>query len=134
MKIGDIELLPITDGTTWGDGGGAFGLVPKVIWQKLLPHDTQNRIPMVLRCLLIRTPQTTILVETGMGDKVTPEIAQQNNFRLERPDGWLVDSLSRHGASPDDIDIVLLTHLHADHSGGATRFLNGQIVPTFPRA
>lgn len=134
MKIGDIELLPVTDGTTWGDGGGAFGLVPKTIWEKLLPCDTNNRVPMVLRCLLIRTPQTTILVETGMGDKVTPEIAEQNNFRLERPDGWLLDSLAACGVSPDDVDIVLLTHLHGDHSGGSTRIIDGQFVPTFPRA
>ncbi len=134
MKIGDIELLPVTDGTTWGDGGGAFGLVPKTIWEKLLPCDIHNRVPMVLRCLLIRTPQTTILVDTGMGDKVTPEIAEQNNFRLERPDGWLLDSLASCGVSPDDVDIVLLTHLHGDHSGGSTRIIDGQFVPTFPRA
>lgn len=134
MKIGDIELLPVTDGTTWGDGGGAFGLVPKTIWEKLLPCDNHNRVPMVLRCLLIRTPQTTILVETGMGDKVTSEIAAQNNFRLERPEGWLLDSLATRGVSPDDVDIVLLTHLHGDHSGGSTRIIDGQLVPTFPRA
>lgn len=134
MKIGDIELLPVSDGTVWVDGGGAFGLVPKTIWEKLLSGDTHNRVPMALRCLLIRTPQTTILVETGMGDKVTPEIAEQFNTRLERPEGWLLDSLASHGVSPDDVDIVLLTHLHVDHCGGSTRFVDGQLVLTFPRA
>ena len=134
MKIGDFDLIPISDGVTWGDGGGAFGLVPKNIWEKLLPGDPQNRIPMVLRCLLVRTPQALILVDTGMGDKVTPEIAEMNNFRLERPQGWLLDSLAAHGVAAEDIDIVLLTHLHGDHSGGGTRFINGQPTPTFPKA
>ena len=71
MKIGNIELIPVTDGTVWDDGGGAFGLVPKRTWEKLLPCDSFNRIPMVLRCLIIRTPQATILVDTGLGDKIT---------------------------------------------------------------
>ena len=134
MKVGDIELIPVSDGTTWWDGGGAFGLVPKVRWEKLLPPDGQNRVPMALRCLLIRTPRATALVDTGMGDKVTPEIAEQQNFRLERPNGWLVDDLARQGVSPDGVDIVVLSHLHADHCGGSTRILDGQLVPTFPRA
>lgn len=134
MKIGDIELIPVTDGTVWDDGGGAFGLVPKTIWEKLLPCDSFNRVPMVLRCLIIRTPQTTILVDTGMGDKITPEMAAMNNVLLSRPEGWLLDSLATHGISPNDVDIVLLTHLHSDHSGGSTRVINGELVPTFPRA
>jgi glyoxylase-like metal-dependent hydrolase (beta-lactamase superfamily II) len=73
-------------------------------------------------------------VDTGLGDKVTPEMAEQQGFAVERPNGWLLDDLARHGVSPDDVDIVLLTHLHADHCGGSTRILEGQIVPTFSRA
>lgn len=134
MKIRDIEIIPVSDGTAWWDGGGAFGLVPKVRWEKLLPPDSQNRIPMVLRCLLIRTPNMTIVVDTGMGDKVTRELAEQQAFRLERPNGWLIDDLARHGVSPEDVNIVVLTHLHADHCGGSTRILEGKLVPTFPRA
>jgi glyoxylase-like metal-dependent hydrolase (beta-lactamase superfamily II) len=134
MKIGDIELLPLSDGITWGDGGGAFGLVPKTIWEKLIPCDHQNRVPMAYRCLIIRTSHATILVETGIGDKVTPEIAEQLNFRLERPHGWLLDDLASNGISPSDVDLVLLTHLHADHCGGCTRLMDNQLVPTFPRA
>jgi glyoxylase-like metal-dependent hydrolase (beta-lactamase superfamily II) len=134
MKIGDIELIPITDGTTWWDGGGAFGLVPKVRWEKLLPPDAQNRIPMALRCLLIRTPNATLVVDTGMGDKLTPEMAEQQNFVFECPNGGLVDDLARHGVGPSDVDMVVLTHLHADHCGGSTRILEGKLAPTFPRA
>jgi len=134
MKIGDFDLIPLSDGTTWWDGGGSFGLVPKTLWEKLLPPDAKNRVPMALRCLLVRTPQATILVDAGMGDKVTREMAEQQNFSLERPNGWLVDDLARHGVSPEDVDLVVLTHLHADHCGSSTRILDGQLVPTFPRA
>ena len=134
MKIGNVELIPVSDGTTWWDGGGAFGLVPRTRWETLLPPDEQNRVPMVLRCLLLRAPRATVLVDTGMGDKVTPELAEQQGFRLERPQGWLVDDLARHGVSPDDIDLVVLSHLHADHCGGSTHFLPGRLVSTFPRA
>ena len=134
MKIGDFELIPLSDGTAWWDGGGSFGLVPKVRWEKLLPPDAQNRVPMTLRCLLVRTPHTTIVVDAGMGDKVTREMAEQQNLVLERPHGGLVDDLARHGVSPGDVDLVILTHLHADHCGNSTRVLDGHLVPTFPRA
>jgi glyoxylase-like metal-dependent hydrolase (beta-lactamase superfamily II) len=134
MKIGDFELTPLSDGTAWWDGGGSFGLVPKVRWEKLLPPDAENRVPMALRCLLVRTPQATVLVDAGMGDKITLEMAEQQNFRLEQPNGGLVDDLARHGVSPDEVDLVVLTHLHIDHCGSSTRILDGQLVPTFPRA
>ena len=134
MQMGNLHIIPITDGTTWWDGGGAFGLVPKVRWEKLLPPDAQNRIPMVLRCLLIRAPNVTLVVESGLGDKITPEMAEQQNFRLDRPSGGLLDDLARHGVKPEDVDIVVLTHLHADHCGGSTRIIEGRLVPTFPRA
>ena len=111
MKIGDIRLIPISDGTAWWDGGGAFGLVPKTRWEKLLPPDAQNRVPFALRCLLIRAPGATILVDTGMGDKITPEIAEQQGFALERPNGWLADDLARQGVVPEEVDLVVLTHL-----------------------
>lgn len=134
MKIGDFELIPLSDGTAWWDGGGAFGLAPKARWEKLLPPDAQNRVPMALRCLLVRAPQATILVDAGMGDKVTHEMAEQQNLAIERPNGGLVDDLARHGVEPSDVDLVILTHLHADHCGGSTRILDGQLAPTFPRA
>jgi glyoxylase-like metal-dependent hydrolase (beta-lactamase superfamily II) len=134
MWIGDIEVIPLSDGVTWWDGGGAFGLVPRVRWEQLLPPDAQNRIPMNLRCLLVRTPHATLVVETGMGDKITPEMADQQNFRFERPTGGLVSELAQNGVQPEDVDIVLLTHLHSDHCGGNTRIVDGHLVPTFPRA
>lgn len=134
MDIGNVRVEPVSDGTGWWDGGGAFGLVPKTRWQKLLPVDAYNRVPMVLRCLLIRSQGKTIVVDTGLGERVTPEIAVQMDFRLERPVGGLLDDLARRGVRPQDVDIVLLTHLHADHCGGNVVWRDGQLAPAFPRA
>jgi glyoxylase-like metal-dependent hydrolase (beta-lactamase superfamily II) len=133
MHIGDIKVTLLSDGTVWWDGGGAFGLVPRVRWEKLLPPDADNRIPMALRSLLIRAPNATIVVDTGLG-QVTPESAAQQNLRLERPTGGLLEDLARHGVMPEDVDLVVLTHLHADHCGGNTERRAGRIAPTFPRA
>ncbi len=134
MKIGQVEVWPVSDGIGWWDGGGAFGLVPKTRWQTLVPVNELNRVPLVLRCLLIRSAGKTILVDTGLGERVTPEVAARQEFGLERPRGGLVDELTRHHLRPDDVDIVLLTHLHSDHCGGNTRWCEGQLRPTFPRA
>lgn len=134
MKIGNVEVWPVSDGAGWWDGGGAFGLVPKTRWQALLPVDEDNRVPMILRCLLIRSQGRTIVVDTGLGERMTPEIARQQDFRLERPQGGLVTDLARHGVRPEDVDLVLLTHLHADHCGGSTMQRAGQLAPVFPRA
>jgi glyoxylase-like metal-dependent hydrolase (beta-lactamase superfamily II) len=134
MNIGKVEVIPISDGIGWWDGGGAFGLVPKVRWSKLVTVDEHNRVPMILRCLLIRSAGKTIVVDTGLGERVTPDIAEQEDIRLERPNGGLLDDLARHGVRPEDVDIVLLTHLHLDHCGGNTVMRNGQLVPVFPHA
>jgi glyoxylase-like metal-dependent hydrolase (beta-lactamase superfamily II) len=134
MKTGRVDVWPVSDGIGWWDGGGAFGLVPKTRWQKLLPADENNRVPMVLRCLLIRSAGKIIVVDTGLGERVTPEVAAQQDFELARPHGGLLDDLARHGVRPGDVDIVLLTHLHADHCGGSTVLREGQLVPAFPRA
>jgi glyoxylase-like metal-dependent hydrolase (beta-lactamase superfamily II) len=134
MHIGKVEVWPVSDGISWGDGGGAFGLVPKTRWQKLLPPDGNNLVPMLVRCLLIRSEGKTILVDTGLGERATPEAAARLGFRLERPQGGLLDDLARHGVRPEEVDIVLLTHLHADHCGGNTRERDRRVVPTFPRA
>lgn len=132
FQIGDIELHLVSDGTVQADAGGAFGLVPRVLWSRVMDTDALNRVPMALNCLLIRTDGRLILVETGLGDKLTPKEAQV--WGIERPEGGLVGSLNRIGVAPEDIDIVINTHLHWDHCGGNTVLRNDQIVPTFPNA
>ena len=132
MQIGDVEINLVSDGVAWFDGGGAFGLVPRVRWEKLLPPDELNRVPLGLHCLLIRSHDKTILVDTGLGDKLTERDRQL--FGVDRTHGGLVEALARLGVTPDGVDIVVNTHLHADHCGGNTRFQGEEVMPTFPNA
>ena len=114
------------------DGGAMFGVVPKSMWAAVNPPDEQNLCRWAARCLLIRGGGRVILVDTGMGDK------QDAKFRSHfhpHGDQTLLGSLAALDVAPDDVTDVLLTHLHFDHVGGATRFDEaGEIVTTFPRA
>jgi len=129
-----FALHLLTDGTSYWDGGGTFGLVPRPKWIKLLPPDDQNRVPQELRCVLIQADGKNILVDCGVGNKPNEVLATQYDVR--RPTGTLLDDLARHGLQPDDIDLVIFTHLHGDHSGWATRLSEdgASIVPTFRHA
>lgn len=113
------------------DGGGMFGVVPRVLWEKLLAPDAQNRVLTALNCLLIVTDTQTILVDTGLGTKLSAK--QEENF-ARRGGSRLLSNLARIGFHPEDIDLVINTHLHADHCGGNTRRQGEEIVPTFARA
>ncbi|MCB0170401.1 MAG: MBL fold metallo-hydrolase [Anaerolineae bacterium] len=128
----DLEYHIISDGVSWTDGGGAFGLVPRTIWAKQLPPDDQNRIPLSLTSLLIRSEGKTILVDTGYGRKLSDKGKQVAG--LVRAEGDLLEALARMDVLPEDIDIVINTHLHADHCGGNTIEQNGRLVPAFPNA
>ncbi len=113
------------------DGGGMFGLVPRVIWQKLVAVDDQHRIPLQTNCLLLRDGTRTVLIETGYGDKWSDK--ERAIWDLERR--TVVDALAEVGVGPEDIDTVIVTHLHFDHAAGLTRLdADGEPVPTFPNA
>jgi len=128
----NIEYFILNDGFCKVDGGGAFGLVPKVIWEQLLPVDEQNRIPFYIGCLLIRSEGKTILVDTGYGDKLSKKM--QQSLSLDRSQGGLLEQLAALNIKAEDVDIVINTHLHADHCGGNTQKVDGAFVPTFPKA
>lgn len=128
----NIEFYILNDGHCWVDGGGAFGLVPRIIWEQLLPPDENNRIPFVLNSLLIRSGGKTILVDTGYGTKLDSKTRRQ--LSLERPQGDIVAQLSALGVQPEDVDIVINTHLHSDHCGGNTKLMGDAPVPTYPNA
>jgi glyoxylase-like metal-dependent hydrolase (beta-lactamase superfamily II) len=127
-----MEWTIIPSGRVWVDPGGPFGLVPEVLWKRRQKANDKHLLPMDLNCLLIHSEGKTILVDTGLGDKLDDKTIRQWN--LEFPDGTLIDNLAKQGISPQDIDIVLDTHLHSDHCGGNTRFEGADIVPTFPNA
>ena len=136
MILGPWDVRAVSAGTFRLDGGAMFGTVPKVLWNKLLPADADNTILMATNCLLLRGEvegrRRTVLVETGNGDKESDTFMAR--FKLEGR-GILAASLAREGVAAEDVDLVLLTHLHFDHAGGATR-LDGQgrPVPTFANA
>jgi glyoxylase-like metal-dependent hydrolase (beta-lactamase superfamily II) len=129
ITLGDIEVTHVADGTYFLDGGAFFGVVPKVLWQRRVTADEMNRVTAGLNSLLVRTGKHTVLVETGMGNKL-PEKMQQ----IYRPPEKLLQSLIEAGVRPEEINIVINTHLHFDHAGWNTVRRNGQVEPTFPNA
>jgi len=131
LRLGNADLHIVSDGLAWMDGGGHFGLVPKVLWEKVVQADELNRVPMALNCLLVVSEGQKILVDTGFGDKLSSKERQIWSIAGE---SRLVGDLRRLGFAPEDIDIVINTHLHSDHCGGNTVLREGQVVPTFPRA
>jgi glyoxylase-like metal-dependent hydrolase (beta-lactamase superfamily II) len=131
MHLGDMEVHYLDGGPFGLDGGAMFGVVPKNLWAKKSPPDDRNRIRMRANSLLVRTAGKNIVIETGNGTKLDAKLKDIYGI----PDGDpLIDSLHKTGAQPDDIDIVINTHLHFDHAGGNTRFENGRAVPTYRRA
>lgn len=132
MKLGAFEIYPVSDGRFRLDGGAMFGVVPKVLWEKCCPADELNRIPLSVTALLIRADGKNILVDTGLGPKEDETFRRM--FAVERTP-TILESLKRLGVGPDDIHLVINTHLHFDHAGGNTiREENGSIRPTFPKA
>ena len=130
LTLGEFELSVFSDGTYLLDGGAFFGVIPKVMWSKKVAADERNYVTTGLNSLLIRTGKHTVLVETGMGNKLSDRMRKFYGQPAE-----LLDNLSAAGVAPEDIDIVINSHLHFDHCGWNTvRDKTGNIVPTFPRA
>jgi glyoxylase-like metal-dependent hydrolase (beta-lactamase superfamily II) len=127
-----MEWHIIPTGRVWVDPGGAFGLVPRALWVNYQTPNEDQLIPMDLNSLLVFDEGKTIVIDTGIGHKLDKKGLLL--WGLEWPEGTLLENLAQHGVSPEDVDIVIDTHLHSDHCGGNT-FLDGeQAVPTFPRA
>jgi glyoxylase-like metal-dependent hydrolase (beta-lactamase superfamily II) len=130
-RLGNLHLRILTDGTYYQDAGAVFGVVPRLMWERLnIPLNERYQMALGLNSLLLSSQGKTILIETGVGDKERP-LAQ-----TERPGGTsLLDELRAVGVAPEDVDVVINTHLHADHCGWNTRKdAAGAYVPTFPRA
>jgi glyoxylase-like metal-dependent hydrolase (beta-lactamase superfamily II) len=130
-RLGNLHLRILSDGLYFQDAGAVFGVVPKLLWERLgVPLNDRHQMSLGLNSLLLQSQGKTILIETGVGDKERP--LQQT----ERPGGVsLLDELRAAGVAPEDVDVVINTHLHADHCGWNTRKgEGGAYVPTFPRA
>jgi glyoxylase-like metal-dependent hydrolase (beta-lactamase superfamily II) len=119
------------------DGGAMFGVVPKSLWEKRIPADERNRIPMTMRCLLVEHPSGLILIDTGAGNKENAKFKDIYGIENEGADGltWLEDGLKEIGVAPTDISLVINSHLHFDHAGGNTRIRpDGSVEISFPNA
>lgn len=133
MKLGALTVQLVDDGGFRLDGGGLFGAVPKVLWQRHKPADEQNRVAVVTNCLLIERGSDLVLVDTGIGDKGDAKFAR--NFGLDPQATRLPQQIEQAGFALGDVTHVVLTHLHFDHCGWNTRAdAAGAWVPTFPHA
>jgi glyoxylase-like metal-dependent hydrolase (beta-lactamase superfamily II) len=131
MRFGSLTLDIVSGGRFRLDGGAMFGVVPKVLWERKFPADALNRVRLAANCLLVRGPGFAALVETGIGDKW--DARAREIYAIE--DGpTLTEELSTRGVSADAIDALVLSHLHFDHAGGATRRNGAACVPVFPNA
>lgn len=127
-----MKIHTIDTGLFKLDGGAMFGVVPKTMWQKLVPADDNNKCTWAMRCLLVESGNRLILIDTGMGDK---QDARFKSIFEPHGEGNLINSIKQKGYSPDDITDVLFTHLHFDHCGGAV-YQNkaGMLLPVFKNA
>jgi glyoxylase-like metal-dependent hydrolase (beta-lactamase superfamily II) len=127
--IGDFELTSLSDGIHHLDGGAYFSVVPKTLWSKKLPPDENNRVPSGLNSVLIRTGDRNVLIETASVTSCRKKMAQ-----IYGQPAKLLDSLHAVGLAPEDVDIVINSHLHFDHCGWNTIRQNGSVRTTFPNA
>ncbi|HLV88607.1 MAG TPA: MBL fold metallo-hydrolase [Candidatus Sulfotelmatobacter sp.] len=130
LSLGDFELSVFSDGIYHLDGGAFFGVIPKVAWSRKMEADQNNYVRAGLNSLLVRTGKQNVLIESGIGSKLSDRMIKFYGQPAE-----LLKNLTAGGISPEDIDVVINTHLHFDHCGWNTsRGQSGKIVPTFPRA
>ncbi|MHB1169486.1 MAG: MBL fold metallo-hydrolase [Longimicrobiales bacterium] len=138
--IGDLRVHAIEGGGQKLDGGAMFGVVPKPLWEKRIPADERNRIPLAMRCLLVETPDALVLIDNGAGNKENEKFINIYGLENESSDATLYptileEAIAAAGFKPDDVDIMLDTHLHFDHAGGNTHVdAEGQVRLSFPRA
>jgi glyoxylase-like metal-dependent hydrolase (beta-lactamase superfamily II) len=131
MKFSNFEIFSIVENSFKIDGGAMYGVVPRVIWQRFNPPDPDNMVKLDINLLLIKTDGENILIDTGIGDTLSEK--QKKMYGIEKSSA-LEKNLFEHSLTPENIHLVLLTHLHADHAGGVIKVENGQKVPRFPNA
>ena len=141
-QLGSLRIHAIQAGGQRLDGGAMFGVVPKVLWQRKIEADERNRIQMGMRCLLIEHPDGLVLIDSGAGNKEEQKFIDIYGMELQadvpeqRADETALEAGIRSaGFTPDDVKVVISTHLHFDHAGGNTRrTAEGVVVPTFANA
>ena len=136
--LGTLRIHALQAGLQQLDGGAMFGVVPKSLWERRIPADARNRIPLGMRCLLIEHPEGLTLVDTGLGNKETDkfrDIYGVENAPVTVGPTQLESALAEAGFAASDVRTVISTHLHFDHAGGNTmRTGSGATVASFPNA
>jgi len=132
LRLGQVEIICLTDGEILVYATAMFGSIPPGVWAEAHPPDPQNRVPLALHSFLIRTPEVSVLTDTGVGEALDPRYAKAYSFRREKS---LIADLAEAGCRPEDVDLVVNTHLHFDHCGWNTvRTPTHGTIPAFPRA
>ena len=135
--LGALRIHAIQAGGQKLDGGAMFGVVPKPLWERRIPADERNRIQLGMRCLLIEHKSGLILIDTGAGNKETDKFYDIYGIENKGTTGptALEDGLAQLGVKPEDISLVINSHLHFDHAGGNTfKDEKGVVRPSFPKA
>lgn len=136
-RLGALTIHALQAGGQQLDGGAMFGVVPKPLWERRIPADERNRIPLGMRCLLIEHPSAgPVLIDTGVGNKEDAKFLDIYGIENSVP-GYrtmLEAALAAAGYAPADVRVVINSHLHFDHAGGNTALEDGQVVPSFPNA
>lgn len=131
-QLGRFRLHALDAGLQRLDGGAMFGVVPKPLWEKKIPPDDRNRIPLALRCLLVETEGDLVLIDTGAGNKEDEKFRDIYGLENEGDPSALEDAIRDAGFQPSDVTLVINTHLHFDHAGGDTvKRADGGIGPAF---
>lgn len=132
LKIGSCMIRWLKGGNTQLDGGAMFGVVPKPLWSKKYIVNENNQIPLRTDPLFIQTNGLNIVVDSGIGVNKLNE-KQKRNFGVTE-DSTIEEHLKEFGLKIEDIDYVIMTHLHFDHASGLTKNVNGEFQSTFPNA
>ncbi|MGJ3196662.1 YtnP family quorum-quenching lactonase [Peribacillus frigoritolerans] len=132
MQIGEIKLTWLNGGVTHLDGGAMFGVVPKPLWSKKYPVNENNQIELRTDPILVQANGLNMLIDSGIGNGKMND-KQKRNFGVTE-ESYLVEDLGRLGIQPNDIDYILMTHLHFDHACGLTKREGETWVPVFERA
>jgi len=130
-EFGDYEIFSFVENRCHSDGGAMFGVIPKALWSRKISADENNLIPMDNNCLLVKHDRHRILIDCGLGDALSDR--ERKVYGCETPTG-IDKCLDRIGLSPDMITLVIPSHLHLDHVGGAFMQDGDKIVPRFPKA
>ncbi|PEZ09012.1 hypothetical protein CN326_04890 [Bacillus sp. AFS018417] len=132
LQIGDIQVTWLQGGNTHLDGGAMFGVVPKSLWSRKYSHNDKNQIYLRTDPLLLQTKDGNMLIDSGIGNNKMNEKMKRNQGVTE--ESSVEQSLAQLGLKAEDIQYILMTHLHFDHASGLTKWEGEKLVPTFPNA